>query len=128
MIVMRVARPTDRLEKIAAMYRKGLGMLEIGRFEDHAGFDGIMLGFEGHPYHLEFTTERGRLAEGAPGPENLLIFYEPDGDRWRERCETMASAGFRSVASHNPYWDQNGRTFEDPDGYRVVIQNGEWTY
>ncbi|WP_371418616.1 hypothetical protein [Acidisoma sp. S159] len=30
--------------------------------------------------------------------------------------------GFPAVASFNPYWDQLGRTYEDPDGYRVVIQ------
>jgi len=26
----------------------------------------------------------------------------------------------------NPYWKRNGRTFEDVDGYRVVLQNGTW--
>jgi hypothetical protein len=26
-----------------------------GRFEDHAGFDGVMLGEPGAPYHFEFT-------------------------------------------------------------------------
>jgi hypothetical protein len=31
--------------------------------------------------------------------------------------------GFTPVKSWNPYWDDRGRSFEDPDGYRVVIQN-----
>jgi hypothetical protein len=26
----------------------------------------------------------------------------------------------------NPYWDRSGRTFEDPDGYRVVLQNAPY--
>ncbi len=30
------------------------------------------------------------------------------------------------VASFNPYWDACGQTFEDPDGYRIVLQNAEW--
>jgi YycE-like protein len=30
------------------------------------------------------------------------------------------------VKSFNPYWDGNGCTFEDPDGYRVVLQNAAW--
>jgi len=38
----------------------------------------------------------------------------------------MLAAGFRQVASFNPYWDRCGRTFEDFDGYRVVLQNAEW--
>ena len=35
----------------------------------------------------------------------------------------MIVAGFQVVPSYNPYWDQDGQTFADPDGYRVVIQN-----
>jgi hypothetical protein len=36
----------------------------------------------------------------------------------------MTAAGYAPVASFNPYWDRSGRTFEDPDGYRVVLQHG----
>jgi len=39
----------------------------------------------------------------------------------------MVEAGFNVVNSLNPYWDVNGRTFVDPDGYRVVIQNKAWS-
>jgi hypothetical protein len=38
----------------------------------------------------------------------------------------MVEAGYRPVPSNNPYWDQNGKTFEDPDGYRVVLTNQSW--
>ncbi|WP_416171653.1 hypothetical protein [Haematobacter missouriensis] len=37
-----------------------------------------------------------------------------------------ASRGHEPVPSFNPYWDRGGRTFEDPDGYRVVLQNAAW--
>ncbi|WP_420360213.1 hypothetical protein [Agrobacterium vitis] len=30
------------------------------------------------------------------------------------------------ITSYNPYWDNLGKTFEDPDGYRVVLQNSAW--
>ena len=39
----------------------------------------------------------------------------------------MAAAGFREVESFNPYWAAKGRTFEDPDGYRTVLQNAAWS-
>jgi hypothetical protein len=39
----------------------------------------------------------------------------------------MLAAGFTQVASFNPYWDARGRTFADPDGYRVVLQRAEWS-
>jgi hypothetical protein len=38
----------------------------------------------------------------------------------------MRKSGFSPVAAFNPYWEQDGCTFEDPDGYRVVFQNAEW--
>ncbi len=37
MTTLRIARPTDRLAELAAMYRTGLDLVELGRFEDHAG-------------------------------------------------------------------------------------------
>ena len=39
----------------------------------------------------------------------------------------MIAAGFVQVESYNEYWDVVGKTFEDIDGYRVVLQNQEWS-
>jgi hypothetical protein len=50
----------------------------------------------------------------------------PDADEWHRRVERMRAAGFEPVTAFNPYWDEKGATFEDPDGYRVVIQRGSW--
>jgi len=36
------------------------------------------------------------------------------------------AAGHAPVPSFNPYWDVDGKTFEDPDGYRVVVQHAAW--
>lgn len=124
---LRVARPTDRLDEIVAMYRQGLGLEILGTFEDHDGFDGVILGDRGGAYHLEFTHRRGHTVGRAPSPDDLLVFYLPDAAAWRLACTRMVTAGFREVASYNPYWDRNGRTFEDSDGYRVVLQNADWT-
>jgi prolyl oligopeptidase len=38
----------------------------------------------------------------------------------------LIEAGFREVPSFNPYWMQQGRTFEDRDGYRLVIERAAW--
>jgi len=108
------------------MYQRGLGLRLLGRFEDHEGFDGVMLGDESMPYHLEFTHQRGHTVGRAPTRDHLLVFYLPDPDEWRARCEAMLAAGFEPVRSLNPYWDRDGRTFEDLDGYRVVLQNAAW--
>jgi hypothetical protein len=30
------------------------------------------------------------------------------------------------AAAFHPYWDRRGRTFADPDGYRVVPRIAPW--
>lgn len=123
---LRIARPTDRLVEVCAMYREGLGLTELGSFTDHDGFDGAMLGRPGAGWHLEFTREHGVEVGRAPTADNLLVLYHPDEDGWHAACQRAVAAGFIQVASHNPYWDRCGHTFEDPDGYRVVLQRGAW--
>ena len=123
---IRIARPSDDLDALLAFYRDGLGLDLIYRFEDHQGFDGMMLGRAGSAYHFEFTRSKGHLAGKAPTQDNLIVFYIADEQRWRDAIERMRKAGFAPVASFNPYWDRQGRTFEDPDGYRVVLQRGSW--
>ena len=123
---LRVARPTDNLQVIAKMYGQGLGLQILAHFEDHAGFDGIMLGNAEMPYHFEFTHHRGHSVGKAPTQDNLLVFYIPDNHEWNECCQQMLAAGFKQVDSYNPYWNTSGRTFEDVDGYRVVLQNAAW--
>jgi len=108
------------------MYKKGLGFSILGQFEDHDGFDGIILGHPERNYHIEFTHHRGTNVGKAPTKDNLLVFYIPDSNEWKKSCDQMKKAGFREVKSYNPYWDLNGKTFEDLDGYRVVIQNQKW--
>ena len=108
------------------MYRRGLGLEEIGRFEDHDGFDGVMLGVPGRGHHFEFTRSRRHAVTPAPTPEDLLVFYLPGASSCEAACGGMLASGFVEVAPFNPYWAARGRTFEDPDRYRVVLQNEAW--
>ncbi len=123
---LRVARPTDNIQELLRFYRDGLGFEIIGSFEDHQAFDGIMLGHTGMSYHLEFTHHRGHHVGKAPTEENLLVFYIPDETEWQKAVERMIQQGFQPVKSSNPYWDVRGKTFEDPDGYRVVLESAAW--
>lgn len=119
---LRIARPTDDPQPLLRFYRDGLGLEVIGGFKDHAGFDGVFLGRRGWPYHLAFTTHRGHPAGRAPTQENLLVLYVPNAAEWRESVDRMTAMGFAPVPSVNPYWEARGKTFEDPDGYRVVLE------
>ena len=124
--ILRVARPTDDLDGLLRFYRDGLGLNVLYRFTGHDGFDGIMLGRQDAPYHFEFTRKQGHSAGRAPTQDNLLVFYHDDAADWRAAVKRMDDAGFTPVSAFNPYWDRNGLTFEDPDGYRIVLQNESW--
>ena len=123
---LRIARPVSALDRSVAMYRNGLGFMEIGRFENHEGFDGVMLGRPDLHYHFEFTYCRTHPMVPTPTAEDLLVFYLPDVNEWRQACAAMLGAGFVGVSSFNPYWQQRGRTFEDHDHYRVVLEQAQW--
>ncbi|RSK30156.1 VOC family protein [Hymenobacter metallilatus] len=123
---LRVARPTDNLPKLVHFYRDGLGLQELASFRGHAGFDGVMLGHPQAPYHLEFTHQPGHIVGQAPTADHLLVFYLPDAVQWQAAIARMITAGFEPVPAYNPYWDQHGRTFQDPDGYHVVLQCAAW--
>lgn len=123
---LRIARPVTHLGRSQEMYQRGLGLSVLARFEDHAGFDGVMLGIPGSSYHFELTHCRRRHVAPTPTAEDLLVFYIPDEAEWDAACERMRTAGFNLVTPFNPYWGVLGRTFEDPDGYRVVLQRESW--
>jgi catechol 2,3-dioxygenase-like lactoylglutathione lyase family enzyme len=123
---LRVARPTENLEPVTRFYKDGLGLTELYRFGGHGDFDGVMLGLPGAPYHLEFTKAHGHRAGRAPTADNLLVFYLPDEHEWSEAVARMKRCGYEPVRSFNPFWDERGVTFEDPDGYRVVLQRAAW--
>jgi catechol 2,3-dioxygenase-like lactoylglutathione lyase family enzyme len=123
---LRVARPTDHLEEVVLFYTEGLGLSRLDAFEGHDGFDGVMVGNPGAAYHLEFTRKRGHEAGPAPTEDNLLVFYLPDRKEWEGAVDRMVAAGYPAVAAFNPFWDRAGRTFQDADGYRVVLQNDAW--
>jgi hypothetical protein len=108
------------------MYMQGLGLREVGRFENHDGFDGVMLGHPDLPFHFEFTHCHDPRIVPTPTPEDLFVVYLPDADEWYAGCMRMHASGFVSITSFNPYWNRRGRTFFDADGYRIVLEHDTW--
>jgi uncharacterized glyoxalase superfamily protein PhnB len=120
---IRIARPTNNISALLPFYRDGLGFDVLFTFAGHEGFDGVLLGHRGSGYHLEFTSNADHDAGRAPTPDNLLVFYLSDKEDYHKAVRRMEEAGCQAVTSFNPYWDRCGKTFEDLDGYRVVLAN-----
>lgn len=120
---VRIARPTDRLEEVIEFYCGALGLKQLGSFKAHAGYDGVMIGLPGHAYHLEFTQHAHGIPCPAPSKDNLLVLYVEDQQSVERMAGRLREHGHEPVAPENPYWSARGLTFEDPDGWRVVLMN-----
>jgi catechol 2,3-dioxygenase-like lactoylglutathione lyase family enzyme len=119
---VRVARPTDRLDEVVRFYRDGLCLPVVGRFEGHAGYDGVFFGLPGEEHHLEFTSHANGSPCPAPSRDNLLVLYLDDPAAVEATAARLETMGYPPVESENPYWPQVGAvTIADPDGWRVVL-------
>lgn len=123
---LRVARASGDFDGVLRFYRDGLGFDVLARFDDHAGFDGLILGHPAAQWHLEFTRHAGHSVPPPPGPESLLVLYLPDPAAWRAAVARIEGAGFAALPPLNPYWEARGRTYADPEGWRIVLQNATW--
>jgi GNAT superfamily N-acetyltransferase/catechol 2,3-dioxygenase-like lactoylglutathione lyase family enzyme len=119
---LRVTRHTEHLDELVRFYRDGLGLAEIGDFRDHEGYDGVFLEVPGTGTHLELTAGGGHGAP-SPHPESLLVLYLGDPDAVQIVSTRL---GVDPIAPTNPYWGEHGTTFQDPDGFRVVLVPERW--
>jgi catechol 2,3-dioxygenase-like lactoylglutathione lyase family enzyme len=120
-VQIRIARPTNRFDDVVAFYRDGLGLPVLERFEGHDGYDGVMLGLPEHAYHLELTRYGGRGPCPAPDKDSLMVLYIPDPQGLRRLRNRLEVLGYSPVEPVNPYWAGRSVTYEDPDGWRVVL-------
>jgi catechol 2,3-dioxygenase-like lactoylglutathione lyase family enzyme len=119
---VRVARHTDRLDELVRFYRDGLGLLRVGGFRSHSGYDGVFLAIPGTHAHRELTTGGSHRAP-APHPESLLVLYLGN----EEAVRTVAARlGSDPVVPTNPYWSEHAAVFADPDGFQVVLVPDHW--
>ena len=121
-VQVRIARPTDQLNEVEYFYCEGVGLRKLGSFKDHDGYDGLMIGLPGFPYHLEFTQHKDGSPCPAPTKDNLLVLYIPDPDKIEQVRIRLEAMGYPETESENSYWkDKEAITVEDPDGWRLVL-------
>ena len=121
---VRIARPTDHLTEVVRFYRDVLGLEQISSFESHAGYDGVILALLVRRDHtLSSCTTSAAVRVPTPTKDNLIVFYVEDEAAFREMAARLKRDGHDPVGPVNPCWAENGLTFEDPDGWRVVLMH-----
>jgi catechol 2,3-dioxygenase-like lactoylglutathione lyase family enzyme len=117
---LRVARHTDNLEKIENFYVNILGFEQLGGFENHNNYDGIFIGKPGLDWHFEFTQCHEK-AEHHFDQDDVIVLYPKTIEDYNQLINRFLKNNISSITANNPFWNENGKMFLDPDGYRIVI-------
>jgi catechol 2,3-dioxygenase-like lactoylglutathione lyase family enzyme len=121
---IRIARPTRDLDKAVAFYRL-LELPVLASFEDHDGYNGVVLGLPDTSKQLELVQYEGEIP--APTGEDQLVLYLGSAERVSREAARIHAAGFEPEAAANPYWARNAAVcFVDPDGYWLILSPDAW--
>ena len=121
-MIFRFARHTNNLDKLKLFYTTILGFEVLGSFENHNNYDGIFLGKQNLDWHLEFT-QTDEIVSFNFNEDDILVFYPETILEYNVLIENISKKNINFIASKNPYWNTNGKTILDPDGYRIIISN-----
>jgi catechol 2,3-dioxygenase-like lactoylglutathione lyase family enzyme len=117
---LRVARHTNNLEKIKSFYIDILGFELLGSFENHDNYDGVFLGKPNLDWHFEFTISNEK-AQHSFDEDDIFVIYPEKVIDYNNLINNLLINCVSIIISKNPYWNENGKMFLDPDGYRIVI-------
>lgn len=117
---LRVARHTNDLENIENFYVNILGFERLGGFKKHNNYDGVFIGKSGLDWHFEFTQSETK-ANHTFDEDDVIVLYRKTIEEYNILLSRFYDNNIRETIAVNPYWNENGHMFQDPDGYRIVI-------
>lgn len=121
-MTFRFARHTNDLELLKSFYIDILGLELLGGFENHNGYDGVFLGKPNENWHLEFTKS-DEVNSFNFDEDDILVFYPNSKLEYEAIHEQLKHLSVKTIEAKNPYWNEQGTMFLDPDGYRIVISH-----
>ena len=117
---LRIARDTNKIEEIKIFYTIILNLEILGEFQKHDGYDGVFIGKPTFDWHLEFTTTHEDV-DHQFDEDDCLVFYPATQQEYDEIIERLELHQIELIKSKNPYWNENGISFLDPDGFVVIV-------
>jgi len=117
---LRVARHTNDLEIIENFYVDILGFERLGGFQNHNNYDGVFIGKPGLDWHFEFTQSKIK-ANHTFDEDDVIVLYPKTISDYNDLTKKLLQYSVSIINAINPFWNENGQMFQDPDGYRIVI-------
>ncbi|MGV0757532.1 VOC family protein [Empedobacter brevis] len=118
----RSARHTNRIKEIETFYTKILNLDILGDFKNHNGYDGLFIGKANTDWHLEFTTSSDDVNHQFD-EDDCLVFYPETQDEYEAVIKNLEFYRIEPIQAKNPYWNINGISFLDPDGFVVIVSS-----
>jgi catechol 2,3-dioxygenase-like lactoylglutathione lyase family enzyme len=121
-MTLRVARHTNDLKKIEDFYLNILGFERLGGFQNHNNYDGVFIGKSDLDWHFEFTQSAEKVNHTFD-EDDVTVLYPATISEYDNFINSLIDNNICFITSKNPFWNQNGKMFLDPDGFRIVISN-----
>lgn len=119
-MVLRIARHTNNLEIIENFYVNILGFEKLGGFQNHNNYDGSFIGKSDLDWHFEFTQSDVK-ANHTFDDDDIIVLYPDTIKKYNDLLDTILDHNISIITPANLYWNENGKMFLDPDGYRIVL-------
>ena len=119
-MILRVARHINDLKKVENFYVNILGFERLGGFQNHNNYDGVFIGKPDSDWHFEFTQSKTE-ADHKFDDDDIIVLYPNTITKYNKLLESLLENDIKKIIAINPYWNENGQMFLDPDGYRIVI-------
>ena len=119
-MIFRYARHTLNLQRIEKFYTEIVGLERLGGFENHNHYTGLILGFPGQSWHLEFTTSDEK-PKSIFDDDDILVFYVNSRTELSEVKNKIELGNIKMEMPKNPYWVNNGIMISDPDGFKIIF-------
>ena len=117
---VRFARHVKSLEPLMHFYCVLLGLKVNSEFKNHNGYSGVILGCDQCNWEIEFTESSDSPKHLADEDDLIILKYE-DKVQFDLVLEKLRKEKYLEFAPKNPFWEENGKLFRDPEGYGVVI-------
>ncbi len=121
-MVLRIARHTNNIDKIENFYVTILGFERLGGFQNHNNYDGVFIGKPKLDWHFEFTKSSEK-ANHHFDEDDILVLYPETILEYNRLINNILENNISIITSKNPYWNENGKMFLDPDGFRIIVSD-----